>query len=290
MHNRRFSEIGAIREIILCHPREAFGSDGRIDEQWRDLNFVERPDLDGAIREFDRLVELLAGDGVRIHFLPGGEWLTLDSLYVRDAMIPSPQGMILCNMGKATRRAEPEAAAAYLQGSGIAVKGAITGDGRLEGGDVVWLDDGTLAVGHGYRTNGQGIRQLQELLGDGVEVKVVPLPHWKGPEDVFHLMSIISPLDHNLALVHSPLMPVPFRDWLMGRGIRLLEVPAQEFETLGCNVLVTAPGRAVMVAGNPATRALLEEEGVKVHEFDGAEIALKGCGGPTCLTRPLVRG
>lgn len=290
MHNRRFSEVGVLSDIILRHPREAFDGDGRIDEQWRDLNFLERPDIGSAIREYDRLVELVAGDGVNIHFLPGGEWLTLDSLYVRDAMIPSPEGMILCNMGKAARRAEPEAAAAYLQGSGIAVKGAITGDGRLEGGDVVWLDDGTLAVGQGYRTNGQGIRQLQDILGDGVEVRVVPLPHWKGPQDPFHLMSIISPLDHDLALVHSPLMPVPFRDWLIGRGMRLLEVPAQEFETLGCNVLVTAPRRAVMVAGNPATRALLEEEGVEVDEFDGREIALKGGGGPTCLTRPLGRG
>lgn len=287
---RRFTEVGEIRDLILRHPREAFGGNDRIDAQWRDLNFLERPDFDRAIEEYDRLVELVAGEGVNIHFLPGGEWLTLDSLYVRDAMVFSPDGMILGNMGKSSRRAEPEAAAAYLRDSGIAVRGAINGDGRLEGGDVVWLDDRTVAVGQGYRTNGLGIRQFQELLGGGVEVKVVPLPHWKGPEDVFHLMSVISPLDHDLALVHSPLMPAPFREWLLGRGMRLVEVAPGELDTLGGNVLATAPRRAVMVAGNPATRALLEAEGVQVQEFEGREIAWKGSGGPTCLTRPLVRG
>ena len=290
MASRSFTEVGEIRDLILRHPREAFDGIDRIDAQWRDLDFLERPDFDRAIEEYDRLVELVAGEGVNIHFLPGGEWLTLDSIYVRDTMVPSPKGVILCNMGKPSRRAEPEAAAAYLQDSGIAIQGAISGDGRLEGGDVVWLDDRTVVVGQGYRTNGLGIRQFQELLGGEVEVKVVPLPHWKGPEDVFHLMSMISPLDYDLAVVHSPLMPVPFREWLLGRGMRLVEVAPTELDSLGCNVLATAPRRAVMVSGNPITRALLEDEGVIVDEFEGREVSWKGSGGPTCLTRPLVRG
>ncbi len=118
---------------------------------------------------------------------------------------------------------------------------------------------------------------------------VVPLPHYKGPDDVFHLMSIISPLDHDLALVHSPLMPVPFRDWLLARGIRRVEVAEAEFETLGCNALALAPRRCLMVEGNPETRARLEAAGCEVLTYDGAEISMKGAGGPTCLTRPLAR-
>jgi N-dimethylarginine dimethylaminohydrolase len=156
---------------------------------------------------------------------------------------------------------------------------------------VVWIDEKTLAVARGYRTNDEGIRQLTVLLGDSVdEVLVVPLPHWRGPEDVFHLMSMISPLDENLALVYSPLMPVPFREYLISRGMTLLEVPDSEFETMACNVLAVAPRKGLMLAGNPRTRDLLERAGVDIHTYEGEEISVKGAGGPTCLTRPLVRG
>ena len=173
---------------------------------------------------------------------------------------------------------------------GILVKGAIVGDGRIEGGDVVWLDERTLAVGRGYRTNDEGIRQLRELLHGCVdELIIVPLPHHRGPSDVFHLMSILSPIDLDLALVYSPLMPVPFREALLARGMELVEVPEEEFESMGCNVLAVAPRVCVMIRGNPITRRRLEAAGAEVHEFDGGEICAKGCGGPTCLTRPILR-
>ncbi len=167
--------------------------------------------------------------------------------------------------------------------------GSIDGNGRLEGGDFVWLDESTCAVGHGYRTNAEGIRQLKVILGPEIEVIEVPLPHYKGPDDVFHLMSFVSPLDRDLMLVYSPVMPVPFRQRLLARGIRLVEVPDDEFETMGCNVLALGPRICLMVDGNTETRNRLEAAGCEVLVYSGQEISRKGEGGPTCLTHPLER-
>jgi N-dimethylarginine dimethylaminohydrolase len=194
-------------------------------------------------------------------------------------------------MGKAQRAEEPAAQErAFRAGHApVEVCGRIEPPGRLEGGDVVWLDRHTLVVGRGYRTNAEGIRQLRALLGHTVDVVEVPLPHWRGHEDVMHLMSLVSPVDRDLAVVHSPLLPVPFREWLLERGIRLIDVPDEEFDTMGTNVLALAPRRCVMLAGNPRTRTALERAGAEVVEYEGAEISVKGAGGPTCLTRPLVR-
>ena len=145
-------------------------------------------------------------------------------------------------------------------------------------------------MGRGYRTNDEGIRQLRAILHPDVSIVVVPLPHYRGPADVFHLMSIVSPVDEDLAVVYSPLLPVPFREWLLARGVRLVEVPDEEFQSMGTNVLAVAPRQCVMLEGNPGTRARLEAAGADVRTYEGSEISLKGGGGPTCLTRPLVRG
>ena len=180
---------------------------------------------------------------------------------------------------------------AYYEALGVTVLGAIVGDGLLEGGDFLWLDDATCAVADGYRTNPEGIRQLRDILGAGIHVEAVALPHHRGPDACLHLMSFISPLDRDLALVFSPLMPVPFRNWLLERGIGLVEVPDEEFEaTMGCNVLALAPRKCLAIDGNPVTRARLEAAGCEVVAYKGREISLKGGGGPTCLTRPLIRG
>lgn len=284
------SDVGAIRTLLIKHARDAFVSDEAIDRQWQELNYSARPDLAGAVEEYDRFVALLEGFGIDVHFLPRDERVSLDSLYPRDAAIPCSKGMILCNMGKAARRAEPAALEAAFRSIDIPIHGAITGEGRLEGGDVIWIDERTLAVGRGYRTNDEGIRQLRGLLGDCVdEVLVVPLPHWRGPQGVFHLMSILSPVDHDLAVTYSPLMPVPFREALLSRGIEFVEVSDAEFSTMGCNVLAVAPRRCVMLAGNPLMKARLEAAGVEVHVVEGREICSKGAGGPTCLTRPILR-
>jgi N-dimethylarginine dimethylaminohydrolase len=224
-----------------------------------------------------------------VHLLPQDDALTLDAIYVRDASLITPRGVVLCRMGKQSRSGEPEAQGQAFKHAGITVLSAIQRPGKVEGGDIVWFDERTLAVAHGYRTNAEGIQQLRRLVGEGVEVLVVPLPHYRGPGDVFHLMSIVSPVDRDLAVVYSPLMPVPFREWLGGRGIRLVEVPDEEFDSMGGNVLAIAPRRCVMVDGNPVTRARLEWAGAEVLAYDGTEISLKGGGGPTCLTRPLER-
>ena len=283
------SDVGQIRRLLLKHVGDAFVDDGRIDRQWRQLNYYGRPDLGRAIAEYDRFVGLLKDLGADVVFLPKDESVTMDSLYPRDAAIPTDKGVILCSMGKADRRSEPAAVAAQLRKMDVPIAGAISGTGRIEGGDVTWLDRKTLAVGRGYRTNDEGIRQLRELLGDGIELVVVPLPHWRGPADVFHLMSMISPVAEDLAVVYSPLLPVPFREFLLGRGFALVEVPDEEFESMGCNVLAVAPRICLLRSGNPKTRERLEAAGVSVHEFAGDEICGRGSGGPTCLTRPLIR-
>jgi N-dimethylarginine dimethylaminohydrolase len=283
------SEVGRLRRVVLKHARDAFGGPEAIEAQWDELNFIAPPDFSGALAEYDALIAILAATGAQIDFLPAAEGAGLDSIYVRDASVVSPSGLILCRMGKSQREAEPDAQRVAFEKLGLPLRGAIEPPGLLEGGDVVWLDAETLIVGRGYRTNDEGIRQLRALVGERVDVVVVPLPHWRGAGDVFHLMSIVSPIDRDLAVVYSPLLPVPLREFLLDRGIGLVEVPDQEFDTMGANVLALAPRRCVMVRGNPVTRAALEQAGAEVQIYEGRDISLLGGGGPTCLTRPIER-
>jgi N-dimethylarginine dimethylaminohydrolase len=285
------TEFGPIRHVLLKRPREAFVTDEAIDRQWRQLHYMKRPDLERASAEHDGFAALLEGLGLRTDFLPGNPTAGLDSVYTRDASVVCGKGIILCGMGKPPRRGEPAAQEASFRDLGLPVLGRIQGKGTLEGGDVAWIDERTLAVGRGYRTNDEGIEQLRQHLDGSVdELIVVPLPHWRGPDDCFHLMSFLSPVDRDLAVVYSPLLPVPFREALVARGFELVEVPDEEFETMGCNVLAVAPRKCVVLAGNPETRARLERAGAEVHEYAGQDISLKGGGGPTCLTRPTLRG
>ena len=284
------NEYGRLRRVVLRHPRAAFGGPEAIAASWHALNYLAAPDYGRALADYDRFAEILSAGGAEIDWLPAAEGLTLDSLYVHDSALPGPRGIVLCNMGKPARAREPAAMGRAFEALGLPVAGRIEGAGRLEGGDLVWFDERSCAVARGTRTNDAGIAQLKALLGPGVEVVTVPLPHYRGPDDVFHLMSIISPLDADLALVHGPLMPVVFREWLLARGIELVEVAEDEFDTLGCNVLALGPRRCLTAAGNPETRARLEAAGCEVLTYPAAEISLKGQGGPTCLTRPLVRG
>jgi N-dimethylarginine dimethylaminohydrolase len=193
-------------------------------------------------------------------------------------------------MGKLDRVNEPLSQKQVFIESDIPVLGEIKTPGTLEGGDVAWLDENTLAVGHTYRTNEEGIAQLKRLLEPhGIEVIVAELPHYKGQQDVFHLMSILSPVDKDLAVVYSPLMPIKFRNELLKRGFEFIEVPDDEFESMGCNVLAVSPRQCIMVEGNPVTKKRLEDAGCDVKTYKGNEISVKGGGGPTCLTRPLIR-
>ena len=283
------SDVGPLRRIVLMSARDAFSSQPEIDGLWQGLNFTGPPDFELAVEEHEQLVETLRGFGIETVFLPHADEGTLDAIYVRDASVATDRGIILCSMGKEARRAEPAAQGAQFRAWGVPILGEIGGLGRLEGGDVAWIDERTVAVGRGYRTNDEGIRQFRALLGDAIDdLIVVPLPHWRGPHDVFHLMSMLSPLAEDLLLVYSPLLPVPFREQLLARGFELVEVPDDEFE-MGCNVLAAAPRVAVALEGFPETRRRMEGAGVEVHTYAGVEVSAKGHGGPTCLTRTLER-
>lgn len=284
------SEVGRLEEVVVAHARVAFESEARIAREWRDLGFTAAPDFARAVAEYDVFLDLLKSTGARIHQLPAAAGVGLDSLYARDASIVTPGGLLLCRMGKPQRSGEPAAQGRAYRAWNVPVVATVVWPGQIEGGDLVWLDDVTLAVGRGYRTNDDGIAQLQRHLPPDVTCHVVPLPHWRGAGDVFHLMSILSPVDRDLAVAYSPLMPVPFREALLARGIDLVEVPDEEFESMGANVLALGPRDCLMLDGNPITRRRLEAAGVAVRVYAGREISLKGGGGPTCLTRPIRRG
>ncbi len=284
------SESGKLTSLFIKKASAAFIDDAHVSKHWEALNYLGKPDMRKALEEYDAFEKILKDNGAELLYLPQEETVNMDSIYCRDAAIATSKGMIICNMGKAGRINEPAAEQRAFEANGIPVLGVITAPGTLEGGDVAWLDEKTLAVGHTYRTNEEGIRQLTNLLAPlGVTVMSVPMPHYKGPSDVFHLMSVVSPVDHNLAVVYSPLIPIVFRNELIARGYELVEVPDAEFDSMGCNVLALAPRVCLMVKGNPITKARLEKAGCKVIEYEGEEISVKGGGGPTCLTRPVMR-
>ena len=284
------SESGKLTSLFLKKASAAFINDAHISKYWASLNYLEKPLIEKALAEYEAFEKILKDNGAQIFYFPEDSSVNMDSIYCRDAAIATTKGMIICNMGKEGRKNEPLAQQKAYEAAGIPVIGVIKAPGTIEGGDVAWLDDNTLAVGHTYRTNEQGIQQLTNLLKPlGVKVITAPMPHYRGPSDVFHLMSVLSPIDTNLAVVYSPLMPIVFRNELITRGFELVEVPDTEFDSMGCNVLALAPRTCLMVKGNPITKSRLEAAGCKVIEYEGAEISVKGGGGPTCLTRPITR-
>ena len=284
------SEYLSLYEVLVKPVANAFIKDDKIDSEWKSLNYLGRPDLEKAQQEYQGFLRLFDTARTNIISMPQDDALSLDAMYCRDAAIATDHGMILCNMGKVARMLEPQAHRAVYEAAGIPILGTIAAPGTLEGGDVAWLDRNTLAVGLTYRTNEAGIAQLKNLLAPhGIEVMVVDLPHYRGKGDVFHLMSIFSPVDRDLAVVYSPLMPIRFRNHLIARGFGLVEVPESEFDSMGCNVLAIAPRKCIMVSGNPLTMAALQKAGCEVLSYSGEEISVKGGGGPTCLTRPWKR-
>jgi len=282
--------VDPIKRVLIKHPKDAYKNQSKVDQESPQLNYLDVPDFEKAKTDYDKFLEFLESCDIEIHFLPEKGTTSIDSVYTHDPCVVSNGGVILCTMGKDARVPESKAVEAYFESIGVPILGQIEFPGTLEGGDVVWIDERTVAVGEGYRTNTEGIRQFKNLLGDHVdEVISVPLPHWTGPADCLHLMSNISPIDHDLYLVYSRLLPVPFRQYLLDRQMKLIEVPDEEYESMGCNVLAVAPRKVIMLKGNPITQKRLETKGVDVHTYDGKEISLKGAGGPTCLTRPFLR-
>ncbi len=284
------SEYGKIVDMYVKPVTSAFHSQQKISQEWTDLNYLGEPEFKKAVEEYDQFHSIIKNENINLHHFSKSDKLTLDSMYCRDASIVTDFGVILCQMGKDQRRPEPSACESDYVKDGFDVLGKITGEGQLEGGDVAWIDENTLAVANGYRTNDEGFRQLSALLHPhGIKTLQVDLPHYKGTSDVFHLMSIFSPIDKDKAVVYSPLMPVRFRQFLLDKDMHLIEVPDEEFESMGCNVLAVAPSRCLMVTGNPITKQRILDAGCELIEYDGQEISVKGAGGPTCLTRPLKR-
>jgi N-dimethylarginine dimethylaminohydrolase len=213
-----------------------------------------------------------------------------DAIYTYDPVLMTDAGVIVLRPGKPGRRGEPEAVAADLTAAGIPLAGRVEPPGTAEGGDLFWLDPSTLLAGRGYRTNQDGIDQLRAMLGPAVDVVVFDLPHHLGPDACLHLLSFISPLDVDLAVAFMPMMPVRLVELLRDRDVRMVEVPDDEFDTMGPNVLALGPRVALALEGNDETRRRMEAAGVDVRTYRGEEISRKGDGGPTCLTRPLERG
>ena len=284
------SEYLKLNTVFIKSAKNAFVSEKVLKEQWRAHNFLDQPHYKTTLLEYDFFRKILQKNGAALYDFPFNKNVSIDSIYCRDASIATNFGMIICNMGKENRINEPSAQLEIFKNNSIPILGIIESPGTLEGGDVAWLDEKTLAVGLTYRTNENGIKQLKKLLEPkGIEVLVAHLPHYKGTSDVFHLMSIFSPVARNLAVVYSPLMPIKFRNELIKRKIKLIEVPDEEFESMGCNVLAIAPKECLMVDGNPKTQKALIKAGCKVTNYKGKNISVFGGGGPTCLTRPILR-
>jgi N-dimethylarginine dimethylaminohydrolase len=256
--------------------------------RWREYGWRAEPDAAAAAAEHEALRAILAGAGAEV-VVARGDRGNPDAIYAYDPVLVGPHGAVLLRPGKDGRLKEPAALEAGLAEAGIPVAARIEAPGTIDGGDTLWLDGGTLLVGRGYRTNAAGVQQLQEAFPD-VEVLSYDLPHWNGRAEVMHLMSLISPLDDDLALVYPRLAPVRLLELLAERGIGTVDVPDEEFETMGPNVLALGPRLALALEGNDETRRRMETAGVEVLVYTGDEISRKGDGGPTCLTRPLLRG
>ena len=257
-------------------------------DSWQQLGWRAAPDFNRLEREHADFRAALAAAGAEV-IEARGEPGNLDSIYVYDPVLVAPEERaILLNPGKPQRRREPDALKADLEAAGVTISGKLAEDEFAEGGDTVWLDESTLLVGRTYRTNDAGIAGLRRLL-PGVDVRAFDLPHHHGASEVLHLRSLLNPISPELMVAYVPLLPVPLVELLAERAVRLVEVPDEEFETMGPNVLGLDDGRkALALAGNDATRRRLEAAGVEVLVYDGDEISRKGDGGPTCLTLPLL--
>lgn len=279
-----------LNRVIVKHPKDAFLNQEHLSKEWKKFNYIDEPDFKKAELEYEQFLSIMNQHVENIEFLPASENAGLDSLYAHDPVKFTKSGAIILKSGKKLRQPEADAYKQFLREKQIPIIGELTGDAVADGGDLVWLDERTLLIGRGYRTNDEAIKQIKEMTKDLVdECIVVQLPHDQGEDECLHLMSFISIVDDNLAVVYSRLMPVFLRQLLAKRGFQLIEVPDEEYHRLGCNVLALAPRICVMVSGSPYTKGELEEAGAMVYEYEGNEISYLGTGGPTCLTCPVVR-
>ena len=273
--------VAPLRRVLVRTPDEAALA------RWATFGWRAAPDPARLLAEHEGFCAVLADFGAEVVFGRAPVDDDPDAIYAHDVSFVTDDGAIALRPGKELRRVEVAAATADLESAGVPVVASLTAPACAEAGDMVWLDETTLLVGHTYRTNATGIDALSNAL-PAVDVVALDLPHFRGPDSVLHLMSVLSMLDRDLALVYPPLAPVRLLELLTERGVQTIEVLDEEFDTLGPNVLALAPRVALAADGNPQTRRRLEAAGVDVTVYTTNELA-KGDGGPTCLTRPLLR-
>ena len=283
--------VGPLQRVMVCSPRTAGWDDPERAARWRELGFHHAPDFAQAQAQHERLCRELETARAELVELPPAANLSLDAVYAHDASLATDFGLILMRPGKPNRVAEVEHHGCSAEHFGISTLAKIAAPGTTEAGDMVWLDAKTLLIGHGYRTNGEGIRQMRDVLATkGVEVLSAPLPYGSGPSACLHLMSLMSLLDEQTVLVDLPWLAVETVELLKARRFKLIEIEYSERDTLACNVLSLGNGRLVAIEENRQTNDRLRVAGFDVWTFPGSEICINGSGGPTCLTRPLLRG
>ena len=283
--------VAPLRRVMVCSPRSAGWDTPGQSSGWQKLGFLHRPDFGAAQAQHETLCHQLQESGAEVVQLPGSQDLSLDAVYTHDPSLATDYGLIAMNPGKSSRRVEAQRHSEFCQRLGMSILGEIKSPGTAEAGDIVWLNSKTLLVGNGYRTNPAGIAQLRALIGPkGVEVIAAPLPHGSGPDVCLHLMSLISLLDENTALVDLPWLAVETVELLKLRSYQFVEIDPAERGTLACNVLALGNKRLLALEENPKTNARLRAAGFDVRTFPGSELCINGGGGPTCLTRPLLRG
>jgi N-dimethylarginine dimethylaminohydrolase len=298
MHSENFnghSMTGELRRVMVCPPGNAGWDVAGKASAWRELGFQHAPDFAAAQNQHEILCALLSESGAEVVCLPAAESFTLDAVYAHDASLATDYGLVLMNPGKKNRVAEARAHATFCRQLGIPVFSEIGLPGTSESGDIVWLDSRTLLIGDGYRTNKAGIEQMRSLLSSedslkNVQVLSAPLPYGPGPSACLHLMSLISMLDERTLLVDLPWLAVETVELLKTRGFRLIEIEYSERTTLACNVLSLGQKRLIAIEENVKTNQRMRDAGFDVRTFPGSEICINGAGGPTCLTRPLLRG
>jgi N-dimethylarginine dimethylaminohydrolase len=285
------SMTGELERVLVCSPRTAGWNQPDRAARWRDLGFLHTPDFEEAQHQHETLCRELQAAGAEVAEIAASSDLTLDAVYTHDASLATDFGLILMRPGKPTRVPEAERHCEFAQTLGIPTLGTITVPGTTEAGDILWLDSKTLLLGRGYRTNAAGIDQMRTLLAPkGVQVLSAPLPYGQGPAVCLHLMSLISLLDDHTALVDLPWLAVETVELLQSRGYKFIEIDLSERDTLACNVLALGRKRLLAIEENRKTNARLRHAGFYVRTFPGTELCINGGGGPTCLTRPLLRG
>jgi len=284
------SMVGPLKRVLVCSPRTAYWNQPERAARWRELGFAHPPSFEMAQQQHDALCRELEAAGAEVEELPPALELSIDAVYTHDASLPTDSGVIQMRPGKTNRVDEGKHHVGFCKLLGIPLLAKITAPATSEAGDMLWLDAKTLLIGRGYRTNAAGVQQMRTLLAPkNVEVLSAPLPHGAGPSCCLHLMSLISLLDEKTALVDLPGLAVETVELLKARDYTFIEIDYSERETLACNVLALGAKRLLALEENHKTNQKLRDAGFDVRTFPGSELCRNGNGGPTCLTRPLLR-